>query len=218
MVHNLFCMSAAVASLCRAPPTYQYFCYVWNRDCSNIKLKRAMRFTKCDVCTACNEALDVERKKGGLGWMTEDMQKIKRTLEDHYEVTVVFHLCSNGEQQYIPFVESSMGNGLGSLSRSGSTVYPLFFARRCVCPVPLLFAYLLGRQTIESGIHDGEAHCLHQPPSSSLHRHRWRRPVSLFDAVLLPRDQRHSEGLEDAAQAHRLPRVWPHVHVLHHGF
>ncbi|CAM9584489.1 unnamed protein product [Ectocarpus fasciculatus] len=48
-------------------------------------LKKAMRFTKCDVCTLANEALDVERKKGGVGTMTAAMETIKRHLLDHYE-------------------------------------------------------------------------------------------------------------------------------------
>lgn len=89
MVYNLFCMSAPVAAFGRAPPVYQYFVHVWNRDCSNIKLKKHMRFTKCDICTVANEALDVQRRKGGMGWMTEEMANIKRTLDDHYEVSVL---------------------------------------------------------------------------------------------------------------------------------
>lgn len=46
-----------------------------------------MRFTKCDVCTLANEALDVERRKGGAGWCTAEMELIKRHLHDHYDVS-----------------------------------------------------------------------------------------------------------------------------------
>lgn len=67
-------------------PSYQYFTDVWRKECPHIKLKKAMRFTKCDVCTLANEALDVERKKGGVGTMTAAMETIKRHLLDHYEV------------------------------------------------------------------------------------------------------------------------------------
>lgn len=76
-----------MAAFGREPPTYQYFVFVWNRDCSHIKLKKAMRFTKCDVCTLANEALDVERRKGGAGWCTEAMEIIKRHLVDHNEAS-----------------------------------------------------------------------------------------------------------------------------------
>lgn len=75
-----------MATFGRAPPTYVYFTFVWNRDCSHIKLKKAMRFTKCDICTLANEALDVERRKGGSGWLTPEMEVIKKHLDDHYEV------------------------------------------------------------------------------------------------------------------------------------
>lgn len=75
-----------MASFGREPPTYQYFASIWSRDCSHIKLKKAMRFTKCEVCTLANEALDVERRKGGAGWCNAEMQVIKRHLHDHYEV------------------------------------------------------------------------------------------------------------------------------------
>ncbi len=87
MVYALFCASALMASFGREPPTYAYFAYVWARDCSHIKLKKAMRFTKCDICTLANEALDVERRKGGAGWLSAAMQIIKRHLLDHYEVS-----------------------------------------------------------------------------------------------------------------------------------
>lgn len=89
MVYNLFCASEVMASFGRAPPAYSYFMTVWKRDCSHIKLKKAMRFTKCDICTLANEALDVERRKGGSAWLSPEMAIIKTHLNDHYEVSVV---------------------------------------------------------------------------------------------------------------------------------
>lgn len=77
-------------------PSYQYFCQVWREQCSHIKLKKAMRFTKCDVCTLANEALDVERKKGSVGWLTPAMESVIQHLLDHYEVCawcVLVYVC-----------------------------------------------------------------------------------------------------------------------------
>lgn len=87
-----------MAAFGRAPPSYAYFTFVWNRDCSHIKLKKAMRFTKCDVCTLANEALDVERRKGGMGWLTPEMEVIKRHLDDHYEVSLVMYEMALGNE------------------------------------------------------------------------------------------------------------------------
>ncbi|CAN0386362.1 unnamed protein product [Pylaiella littoralis] len=85
MVYLLFCASASVESFHRVASAYAYFTRVWKRDCAHIKLKKTMRFTKRDVCTLAVEALDVERRRGGFGWLSEDMQKIKRHLLDHHE-------------------------------------------------------------------------------------------------------------------------------------
>lgn len=76
-----------MATFGRAPPAYSYFMWVWQHECSHIKLKKAMRFTKCEICTLANEALDVERRKGGCGWLNPEMETIKRHLRDHYEVS-----------------------------------------------------------------------------------------------------------------------------------
>lgn len=75
----MFCASAVMATVDRAPPTYMYFTLVWSRDYNHIKVKKAMRFTKCDICTLANEVLDVERGKGGSGWLTREMEVIKTT-------------------------------------------------------------------------------------------------------------------------------------------
>lgn len=85
-------MAAYQATYGGEPPVYSYFTTVWDRECSHIKLKKCMRFTKCDVCVLANEALDVERKKGGFGWLTPAMQNIKQHLLDHYEVRV-YEVC-----------------------------------------------------------------------------------------------------------------------------
>lgn len=44
---------------------------------------------KCEVCTLANEALDIERQRGGLGWLSPAMAIIKKYLDDQYEVSVV---------------------------------------------------------------------------------------------------------------------------------
>lgn len=88
MVYNVFCASAAVAAFRRAAHVYAYSIAVWNRECAHIKPKKAMRFTKCDVCTMANEALDAQRRKGGSGWLTDEMDTIRNHLRDHYEVSI----------------------------------------------------------------------------------------------------------------------------------
>ena len=88
MVYNTFCASRSVTSLGRAPPVYAYFTKIWKRDSPQIKLKKHMRFTKCDQCVLSTEALDVERRKGGHGYLSPDMQKIKITLSEHHKVNM----------------------------------------------------------------------------------------------------------------------------------
>lgn len=85
MVYNLFCASDVAQRLARIP-VYATFCAVWNAQCNHIKLKKAMRFTKCDICTLANEALDERRWKGGASWRTEEMDVILRNLKDRHEV------------------------------------------------------------------------------------------------------------------------------------
>eukprot|EP00752_Nemacystus_decipiens_P017096 g15312.t1 len=65
--------------------TYSYFVNTWNKHCPQIRLKKTMRFTKCDICVLSTEALDQARRNGGGNWETEAMTTIMRTLEDHYK-------------------------------------------------------------------------------------------------------------------------------------
>lgn len=46
----------------------------------HIKLKRAMRFTLCDVCVCTSEVLDQLRSNGGRGWKNGEIE------DDHYMV------------------------------------------------------------------------------------------------------------------------------------
>lgn len=84
-VYEIFLASAACHALAAAC-SYSYFVLMWNKHCPSIRLKKAMRFTKCDTCVLASEALDQARRNGGGGWQTEAMTVIKRTLEDHYQV------------------------------------------------------------------------------------------------------------------------------------
>lgn len=90
-VYELFAASVACNALV-AQCSYSYFVLMWNKHCPHIKLKKAMRFTKCDVCTLASEALDQARRQGGSGWESEAMTTIKRTLEDHYNVRSITYL------------------------------------------------------------------------------------------------------------------------------
>lgn len=84
-VYELFVASAAFQILL-AGCSYSYFVLMWNQHCPQIRLKKTMRFTKCDICVMCTESLDVARRNGGGGWETAAMSTIKRSLEDHYSV------------------------------------------------------------------------------------------------------------------------------------
>lgn len=184
MVYNMFCMSAVMASFCRAPPVYSYFINIWNRDCSNIKLKKAMRFTKCDVCTLANEALDVQRRKGGMGWMTEEMEKIKKHLEDHYEVHVSIKRTSSylvGEHSAVRLLQACTTHPLTTREPiSPRSLSCCVTMKTLVLPAAPYLRHvffgvdLSGRQTIESSVHDGQDACLHQSISSALYCHRRR--------------------------------------------
>ena len=59
---------------------------MWNEHCPHVRLKKAMRFTKCDLCVLATEALDRARANGGHGWESQAMIVIKRKLEEHYRV------------------------------------------------------------------------------------------------------------------------------------
>lgn len=84
-VYEIFLASAAFEVLL-AGCSYSYFVLMWNQHCPQIRLKKTMRFTKCDLCVMCTESLDRARRNGGGGWETAAMSNIKRTLEDHYSV------------------------------------------------------------------------------------------------------------------------------------
>lgn len=84
-VYEVFLASLAFKALA-AGCSYSYFVLMWNLHCPQIRLKKTMRFTKCDICILATEALDEARRNGGGGWETAAMAIIKRTLEDHYRV------------------------------------------------------------------------------------------------------------------------------------
>lgn len=86
MVYNIFMASTAVLVMGRAPPISAYFVEVWNKQCPRVKLKKILRFTKCDHCVLACESLDAERRKGGPGWLSPQMAVVKQNLDDHYEV------------------------------------------------------------------------------------------------------------------------------------
>lgn len=88
-VYKMFEDSAACETL-GGGVSYPYFVKTWNDRCSHVHLKRAMRFTKCDVCVLSTEALDRARQHGGDGWRSADMIFIERQLLDHYRVRVLF--------------------------------------------------------------------------------------------------------------------------------
>ena len=84
-VYQIFFASVACQSLAGAV-SYSYFVRMWNEHCPHVRLKKAMRFTKCDLCVLATEALDRARANGGHGWESQAMIVIKRKLEEHYRV------------------------------------------------------------------------------------------------------------------------------------
>lgn len=186
-----------------------------------------MRFTKCDVCTLANEALDVERKKGGVGWLTPAMESVKQHLLDHYEVCawcVLVYVCIEVDhlRAFVICGCFLCVSGFYCCRRA----HCLLRHKECVFAsvvtfvhhFPLLYpAAFSGREAIQTGLHGGQDAGLRQPTGTPLHCDRRGRPVGLCDPVLLPRDQRQREGLEDEDEAHRSSRVRTHVHVLYLG-
>lgn len=88
-VYRVFKESAACTALAGDDVSYTHFVSTWNKHCGHVKLKKAMRFTKCDVCVLSTEALDRARMHGGPGWRSEAMKVIEKQLEDHYRVRVI---------------------------------------------------------------------------------------------------------------------------------
>ena len=82
-VYQIFLASDACQSLAGAV-SYSYFVLMWTKHCPHVRLKKAMRFTRCDLCVLATEALDHARANGGHGWESQAMIVIKRKLEEHY--------------------------------------------------------------------------------------------------------------------------------------
>lgn len=66
---------------------YMWFVPVWKKNYHHVKLKKAMRFTPCDVCVCASEAFDQVDSNNSRGWKPAEMEIIKLELDDHYKVS-----------------------------------------------------------------------------------------------------------------------------------
>lgn len=74
-----------------------------------------------------NEALDAQRRKGGSGWLTAEMESIKNHLRDHYEVSkgvatftrsgifvTAVYLCASGEGLIKLAIRAGVGGSMSA--------------------------------------------------------------------------------------------------------
>lgn len=74
-VYDLFCAEFAKLEKDKTPPTQSYFLITWGKYCSNVKIRKVQRFTKC---TECEYERDALAKAGTDISVTEPIRERRR--------------------------------------------------------------------------------------------------------------------------------------------